>query len=432
MSEARPSSLPPSAGPKTLADWLAHTERLHALAIDMGLERVSRVRDAMGMQPEFPLIIVAGTNGKGSTCALLASCLSAAGYRVGVYTSPHLVHYNERVRINDEYASDQALCEAFAQVEVARGEEPLTPFEFGTLAAMQVFINARVDVAVLEVGLGGRLDAVNIFEPVCSVVTSIALDHEAWLGHTREAIGFEKAGVFRSGKPAICAEPDPPESIARVAAEKGARLLQIGRDFFEEHAGDRWTFTLGERRWTDLPPLKLRGEFQYRNAAAALAVLTSIADLLPVAPDALRQGLENAAVEGRFQQVAQYPRVILDVAHNPHAAAELARNLRAQPCSGQTWAIFGMLHDKDIPGVISLLDPLVDIWCVAGITEKRGASLDEMRAFLSGVTGIVRGYGSLQDAFRAARADAHLEDRIVVFGSFVTVGSVMEVLEATR
>ncbi|MDE1990297.1 MAG: bifunctional folylpolyglutamate synthase/dihydrofolate synthase, partial [Betaproteobacteria bacterium] len=183
----------------------------------MGLERVSRVRDAMGMQPEFPLIIVAGTNGKGSTCALLAGCLGAAGYRVGIYTSPHLVRYNERVRINDQCASDQALCEAFALVEAARGEEPLTPFEFGTLAAMQVFINARVDVAVLEVGLGGRLDAVNIFEPACSVVTSIALDHEAWLGHTREAIGFEKAGVFRSGKPAICAEPDPPESIARVA-----------------------------------------------------------------------------------------------------------------------------------------------------------------------------------------------------------------------
>ncbi|MDE2624619.1 MAG: bifunctional tetrahydrofolate synthase/dihydrofolate synthase [Betaproteobacteria bacterium] len=424
--------MPPSAGPKTLADWLAHTERLHALTIDMGLERVSRVRDAMGMQPEFPLIIVAGTNGKGSTCALLASCLGAAGYRVGIYTSPHLVRYNERARINGECATDQALCEAFAQVEAARGEEPLTPFEFGTLAAMQVFIDARVDVAVLEVGLGGRLDAVNIFEPACAVVTSIALDHEAWLGHTREAIGFEKAGVFRSGKPAICAEPDPPQSIARVAAEKGARLLQIGRDFSVEHAHDGWTFTLGQRRWTDLPPLKLQGEFQYRNAAAALAALASIEDRLPVTPDALRQGLASAAVDGRFQQAAQYPRVILDVAHNPHAAAELARNLRAQPCGGQTWAVFGMLHDKDIPGVIGLLDPLVDIWCVAGITEKRGASLDEMRTFLSGVAGVVRGYGSLQDAFRAARADAHLEDRIVVFGSFVTVGSVMEVLEAAR
>ncbi|MDE1941696.1 MAG: bifunctional tetrahydrofolate synthase/dihydrofolate synthase [Betaproteobacteria bacterium] len=424
--------MPPSAGPKTLADWLAHTERLHALTIDMGLARVSRVRDIMGMQPEFPLIIVAGTNGKGSTCAVLAACLDAAGYRTGVYTSPHLVRYNERVRISGECASDRALCEAFSQVEAARGEEPLTPFEFGTLAAMQVFINEGVDVAVLEVGLGGRLDAVNIFEPACSVVTSIALDHEAWLGNTREAIGFEKAGVFRANKPAICAEPEPPESIARVAAEKGARLLQIGRDFFEERTGDRWSFTLGELSWTDLPPLKLLGEFQYRNAAAALAVLASIENLLPVTQEALRQGLRTAAVAGRFQQAALYPLVILDVAHNPHAAAELARNLRAQPCGGKTWAVFGMLHDKDIPGVIDLLDPLVDIWCVAGITDKRGASLDELRAFLSGVEGSVRGYGSLQDAFRAARADAHPEDRVVVFGSFVTVGSVMEVLEAAR
>ena len=430
MSAARPSFLPPSAGVKTLAEWLAHTERLHALTIDMGLARVSRVRDAMGMQPGFPLILVAGTNGKGSTCAILAACLEAAGYRIGVYTSPHLVRYNERVRVGGECASDQALCDAFALVEAARGDVPLTPFEFGTLAAMQVFIDAGVDAAVLEVGLGGRLDAVNIFEPACAVVTSIALDHEAWLGHTREAIGFEKAGVFRPNRPAVCADPDPPESIARVAAEKGARLLQIGRDFSVGRAGDRWTFEMGGRRWEDLPPLKLLGEFQYRNAASALAALVSIEALLPVTPEALRQGLRSATVAGRFQQAALYPLVILDVAHNPHAAAELARNLRAQPCGGKTWAVFGMLHDKDISGVIALLDPLIDVWCVAGITEKRGASLEDLRGFLAGVGGAVLGYDSLQEAFRSARAAAHPEDRIVVFGSFVTVGAVMEALEA--
>lgn len=429
MSAARPSFLPPSAGGKTLAEWLAHTERLHALTIDMGLARVSQVRDAMGMQPDFPLIIVAGTNGKGSTCALLASCLEAGGYGVGVYTSPHLVRYNERIRIAGQSASDQALCEAFAQVEAARGEVPLTPFEFGTLAAMQMFIDARVDVAVLEVGLGGRLDAVNIFEPDCAVVTSIALDHEAWLGSTREAIGFEKAGVFRSGKPAVCADPAPPESIARVAGEKGARLLQIGRDFAVEPAGECWSFTMGDRHWADLPPLKLLGEFQYRNAAAALAALASLEGRLPLLPEALCRGLKGATVAGRFQQVALYPLIILDVAHNPHAAAELARNLRAQPCAGETWAVFGMLHDKDIPGVIALLDPLVDVWCVAGIDDKRGASLEVLRAFLVGVGGTVQGYDSLQEAFSCARQNAHPEDRIVVFGSFVTVGAVMEALE---
>ncbi len=422
--------LPPhSASVRTLAEWLAHTERLHAQTIDMGLDRVSRVRDAMGMQPSFPLITVAGTNGKGSTCALLASCLEAAGYRVGVYSSPHLVRYNERVRIGTALASDQQLCDAFAKVEAARADQPLTPFEFGTLAAMQVFIDAALDVVVLEVGLGGRLDAVNIFEPACAIVTSIALDHEAWLGNTREAIGTEKAGVFRPGKPAICADPDPPSSIARVARDLGAHLLQIDRDFSVRHEGDRWSFSMADCHWAEMPALKLLGEFQYRNAAAALAALASLDTLLPVSASALRQGIKMATLPGRFQQVALYPLVVLDVAHNPHAAGELARNLRTQRCSGKTWAVFGMLHDKDVAGVIAQLAELIDVWCVAGISEKRGASLQELQSFLSGVEGEVNGFDSLQEAFLAARRRAHPEDRIVVFGSFVTVGTVMELLE---
>ena len=423
------SPSPPSAGPKTLAEWLAHTEQLHAQTIDMGLARVSKVRDAMTLHPGFPIITVAGTNGKGSTCTLLAACLSAAGYRVGVYSSPHLVRYNERVRVGSAFASDQSLCEAFARVEAARGDQSLTPFEFGTLAAMQVFIEANLDVVILEVGLGGRLDAVNIFDPDCAIVTSIAIDHEAWLGSTREAIAFEKAGVFRARRPAICADPEPPAAIAEAAARLGARLLQVDRDFFYEVHADAWSFTLGARTLAGLPRLKLSGAFQYRNAAAALAALLSLEARLPVSLEALREGLRSATLAGRFQKVSQAPLVIMDVAHNPHAAAELAANLRAEPCDGKTWAVFGMLLDKDIAGVVALLDPLVDCWCVAGIEERRGAPLEVLRGHLAKVRGSVRGFPSPQAAFQEARARARAADRIVVFGSFITVGAVMSGLE---
>ncbi|NDU92207.1 MAG: bifunctional folylpolyglutamate synthase/dihydrofolate synthase, partial [Ferrovum sp.] len=284
------SPSPPVAGPKTLAAWLAHTEQLHAQTIDMGLARVSQVRDAMTLHPDFPIITVAGTNGKGSTCTLLAACLSAAGYRVGVYSSPHLMRYNERVRVGSAFASDQSLCDAFAKVEAARGEQSLTPFEFGTLAAMQVFIEAGLDVVILEVGLGGRLDAVNIFDSDCAIVTSIAIDHEAWLGTTREAIAFEKAGVFRAGCPAICADPEPPAAIAETATRVGAQLLQMDRDFSCQVSADQWSFTSGARTLAGLPRLKLSGAFQYRNAAAALAALISLEDRLPVSLAAFREG----------------------------------------------------------------------------------------------------------------------------------------------
>ncbi len=423
--------MPPSARPETLAEWLAHTEQLHAQTIDMGLARVSRVRDALGLYPAFPIITVAGTNGKGSTCALLAACLSAAGFSVGVYSSPHLVRYNERVRVGAAFASDQSLCDAFAKVEAARGDQSLTPFEFGTLAAMQVFIDTPLDVAILEVGLGGRLDAVNLFDPDCAVITSIAIDHEAWLGNTREAIGFEKAGVFRKGRPAICADPDPPATIATVAHHLGAHLLQIHQDFSYHVDADHWSFILGKRTWEGLPLLKLSGTFQYRNAAAALAALACLEARLPVSLAALREGLQSATLPGRFQQVSRAPLVILDVAHNPHAAAELASNLRAMPCQGKTWAVFGMLHDKDIAGVVAAMDPLIDAWCVAGINERRGATLQKLEEVLKAAHGEVRGFASLEAAYQGALNLAKAEDRIVVFGSFITVGAVMALLEST-
>lgn len=418
---------PPSA--RTLAEWLAHTERLHEQTIDMGLARVAAVRDAMGLHPTFPIFTVAGTNGKGSTCALLAACLSAAGYRVGVYSSPHLVRYNERVRIGQEFASDDCLCTAFAKVELARGAQSLTPFEFGTLAAMQVFADEGLDAVILEVGLGGRLDAVNIFDPHCAIITSIAIDHEAYLGDTREAIGYEKAGVFRAHTPAICADLDPPASIATSAHKRGALLLQIGRDFSCGGNADDWWFSFGDTHYTHLPALKLSGEFQHRNASAALTALISLNHLLPISEQALRQGLQAARLPGRFQMLDGKPLIILDVAHNPHAATELAHNLHALPCAGKTYAVLGMLRDKDIAGVVAVMNSLVDGWHVAGIDERRGATLGEMMQSLSAVRGLKTGYESVLSAFLSVRKIAQSEDRIVVFGSFVTVGQVLTHLE---
>lgn len=420
----------------TLREWLAHTERLHAFTIDLGLERVSRVRDAMGLHPPFPLITVAGTNGKGSTCAFLSAILARAGYRVGLYTSPHLLRYNERIQIGGREVNDELLCQAFAQVEHYRGDIPLTPFEFGTLAALWTFLQCKVDVAVLEVGLGGRLDAVNCFDPDCAIVTSIALDHESWLGCTREAIGIEKAGIFRAGRPAICADPAPPATIAAAARATGAEFFQLGENFWVEPFLQSWRFRcLNDRitsarsfyseQWITLPQLRLQGTFQYGNAAAALAALHCLEERVPVSMQSVLQGLELAVVKGRFQRVAGAPEIILDVAHNPHAAAALAHNLTQSPCAGKTWAVFAMLADKDIRGVVLDLAGLIDGWYGAAIDEARGAPLPLLMQQLRGVRGRCLGFASVAQAYAAARAQAQPQDRIVVFGSFVTVAAVM-------
>jgi dihydrofolate synthase/folylpolyglutamate synthase len=414
---------------RSLQQWLTHTEQLHTQAIDMGLERVQAVRQDMGLNPKFPIITVAGTNGKGSTCTFLFSILRAAGYRVGVYSSPHLVRYNERVRIGDEMASDEQLCAAFARVEQARIGRALTPFEFGTLAAMSVFTEAEVDVAVLEVGLGGRLDAVNIFDPDCAVVTGIAIDHESWLGSTREAIGNEKAGVFRAGRPAVCGDPNPPASIARVAQEKGAQLWQMGRDFGFSREKDHWSFQCGPENLGPLPPPGLHGQFQYCNASSALAALMTIKDRLPVSPQAINQGLKTAALPGRFQICTlDSHEVILDVAHNPQAAEMLSQNLAQRSCSGLTRAVFGMLKDKDIASVVQLINPQVDVWYLAPIEEKRGAQLEDLHQALALSRGELRDCYSVTDAFTRACQEAQPQDRILVFGSFVTVGAVLGLL----
>jgi dihydrofolate synthase/folylpolyglutamate synthase len=413
--------------PNTLADWLTYLESLHPKTIALGLERVAQVRQRLNLQHGFPVITVGGTNGKGSVCAMLESMLHAAGYRVGCYTSPHLLHYNERVRIAKRQASDAELCVSFEKIEQARGEISLTYFEFGTLAAMQCFIEHRVDVAILEVGLGGRLDAVNVFDGDCAVIASVDIDHVDYLGDTREAIAYEKAGIMRNGKIAICADDDVPKAIRAQAQQLGAELWCIGSEFgFRQHQG-QWDYysKIGARN--ALPYPALRGAFQLHNASAALAVLDALRDRLPVGMEAVRRGLVEVQLAGRFQFVPGKPALILDVAHNPHAARSLAQNLAGLPPCPHTWAVFAMLRDKDMAGVVETLDPHIDTWLVAGIDMPRGASSAELEQVLQQqrVRGAIKPCASIADALRYACEAAGENDRIIAFGSFHTVAEVM-------
>ncbi len=413
--------------PNTLADWLTHLESLHPKTIALGLERVARVKQRLNLQPDFPIIVVGGTNGKGSVCAMLESILHAAGYRVGCYTSPHLLHYNERVRIAKQQASDAELCASFERIEQARGEIPLTYFEFGTLAAMECFIAHKADVAILEVGLGGRLDAVNVFDSDCAVIASVDIDHTDYLGDTREQIAFEKAGIFRKGCVAICADSDVPQAIRTQAQQVGAELWCIPGEFgFATHQG-QWDYrgTVGPR--SALPYPALRGAFQLHNASAALAALDALREELPVSMDAVRRGLNEVQLAGRFQLVPGKPALILDVAHNPHAARSLAGNLASLPPCPHTYAVFAMLGDKDMAGVVAALDAHIDTWLVAGIDTTRGATAAELEQVLeqARVCGEIRAFGSVAEALRYAYNAAGENDRIAAFGSFHTVAEVM-------
>ena len=413
--------------PKTLADWLTYLESLHPKTIALGLERVAQVKQRLNLDPDFPIITVGGTNGKGSVCAMLESMLHAAGYRVGCYTSPHLLHYNERVRIAKRQASDAELCASFEKIEQARDDIPLTYFEFGTLAAMQCFIEHKVEVAILEVGLGGRLDAVNAFDSDCAVVTSVDIDHTDYLGETREQIAFEKAGIFRSGKVAICADSDVPQAIRSHAQQIGAKLWCIGSEFgFTPHQG-QWDYRslVGSRN--ALPYPALRGAFQLNNASAALAALDALKERLPVSMEAVRRGLAEVQLAGRFQFVPGRPTLILDVAHNPHAARSLAQNLAGLPPCPHTFAVFAMLRDKDMAGVAAALDPLVDTWLVAGIDTPRGAAAEELAQVLqnTGVRGDIQTFDNVGEALRYAYNAAGENDRITAFGSFYTVAEAM-------
>jgi len=420
--------------PDTLADWLTYLETLHPKTIALGLERVAQIKQRLNLQPDFPIIVVGGTNGKGSVCAMLESILHAAGYRVGCYTSPHLLHYNERVRIAKQQATDAELCASFEKIEQVRGvafsgmaEVPLTYFEFGTLAAMQCFIEHKVDVAILEVGLGGRLDAVNVFDNDCAVIASVDIDHTDYLGETREQIAFEKAGIFRKGRVAICADQDVPQAIRNHAQQVGAELWCIGGEFsFTAHQG-QWDFRSKSGTRSALPYPALRGAYQLRNASAALAALDVLKDRLPTSMEAVRRGLGEVQLAGRFQFVPGKPSLILDVAHNPHAARSLAQNLAGLPPCPHTYAVFAMLADKDIAGVVSALDPHIDSWLVAGINTPRSATAEKLDQVLEQcrVRGEIRNCKNIPDALRYAYNAAGENDRIIAFGSFYTVAEVM-------
>jgi len=421
-----------TAGPDSsrLDDWLSYLERLHPASIDLGLDRVAAVRDRLGLRPVFPVITVGGTNGKGSTCAMLESCLRRAGYRTGCYMSPHLLRYNERVRIGGVEAGDSALVEAFRRVQRALADTSLTYFEFGTLAAVLLFVEARIDVAVLEIGLGGRLDAVNAFQPDCAVVVSVALDHIDYLGTTRESIGFEKAGIFRAGRPAIVAEVDPPASLVQHAQKIGADLRLIDRDFGFMPGDVQWRFWDWRGKRDGLPLPALRGSHQLVNASAALAALDSLRDRLPVDNGAIRRGLVELELPARFQILPGHPAVILDVAHNPHAAARLAENLARLESRGGVLAVFAMLKDKDINGVVAAISAQVTEWFLSPLPGPRGADLDQMARALQSV-GVVVPVTSCSDvttALQRAREHAGPNDKILVFGSFHTVAAALRAI----
>ena len=421
----------------TLSDWLQYLESIHATAIDMGLDRVRDVATRMGLELSGVKFVVGGTNGKGSTCAMLEAILLAAGYKVGLYTSPHLIDFNERARVNGQIASDEALIAQFQAVEAARGEVSLTYFEFTTLAILRLFSQSRLDAIVLEVGLGGRLDAVNIVDADCSIVTSVDLDHTDWLGDTREKIGFEKAHIYRAGRPAICSDPVPPQSLLDHVEKIGADLWLFGRDY--NYSGDRqqWAYGGREQRRSALAYPALRGANQLLNASAALAALESVRDRLPVPAQAVRLGLLQASLPGRFQILPGQPSVILDVAHNPHAAAVLAQNLDNMGFHPYTHAVFGMLNDKDLAGVVAKLGTRIDHWYCAGLPGPRGTSgqalADQVAAALppspaGAESPSIAAFDDPAQAYAAARERAVENDRIVVFGSFLTVASVLQAL----
>ncbi len=417
----------------TLADWLARCEQLHPTTIDLGLDRVEQVRARLGLAFGCPVVTVGGTNGKGSTCAMLEAIAAHAGWRVGVYTSPHLVHFEERCRVDGAIVAADALVPHFEAVEAARGDVSLTYFEFTTLAILRLLSQSALDLVVLEVGLGGRLDAVNVIDADCAVITSIDIDHTAFLGPDRESIGFEKAGIMRSGRPAIVSDPLPPKSLVDHAARVGADLWLAGRDF--SFSGDRqqWSWQGRSKRYAGLAYPALRGANQLLNAAGVLAAFDALRARLPVTAQAVRNGFATVELPGRFQVVPGQPAIVLDVAHNPHAVATLARNLDQMGYFPRTHAVFGAMQDKDTIAMLTTMRPLVDRWHFCDLPITRAATAQALAAQFAALppaapvpAASVACHAGPHAALAAAVAVADPADRIIVFGSFYTVGGVLE------
>ena len=415
---------------KTLQEWLAFCEQLHPVAIDMGLDRVKAVAERMALRFDCPVITVAGTNGKGSTCAMLEAILLEAGYKTGVYTSPHLVHFEERCRLKGESASAAVLAQAFEAVERARGEVSLTYFEFSTLAILKVLSEAVLDAVILEVGLGGRLDAVNIIDADCAVITSIDIDHTAILGKDRETIGLEKAGIMRAGRPVVVSDPMPPQSVVDRATALGADLWRFGQDFNFSGDKQQWAWAGRGRRYSGMAYPALRGANQLVNASGVLAALEALRQRIPVTAQAVRNGLAMVELPGRFQIVPGQPVLVLDVAHNPHSVAALAENLDAMGFYPTTHAVFGAMADKDLAPMLARVNPLIDRWYFTDLPLPRAASAQALHQAWQAqnprkdVASSV--HADPMAALRAAIAAADPADRIVVFGSFYTVGGVLQ------
>jgi dihydrofolate synthase / folylpolyglutamate synthase len=412
---------------RNLDSWLEYISAQHPATIALGLDRVHAVLSRMALEKLPVTLTVGGTNGKGSTCAFAECILLEAGYKVGLYTSPHLLRYNERVRIHGEEAADEVLVRTFEQVEAARGTTPLTYFEFGTLAALAAFAQAKLDAVILEVGLGGRLDAVNVIDADAAIVASVDLDHQAFLGNDRESIGFEKAGIFRANRPAIFGDDNPPARLVEHARSIGAQLQVLDRDFRYEAGERQWDFVGEKGAKRALPMPALRGRWQLKNASSVLAALDELAGRLPLSLGEIKRGLTNVRLPGRLQVLPGRPSIVLDVAHNPHAARSLADALGDMGFFENTRAVFAMLADKDIGGVIDAVKPRIDAWYVAAADAERAAPAATVGDLLAqrGLAQATRTFATVPQALDAARRDAGPNDRILVFGSFYTVAEAL-------
>ena len=418
----------------SLAEWLKWQEGLHFTAIELGLDRCRKVAERMELlPPNFTVISIAGTNGKGSSATMLEAILREQGYKTGIYTSPHLLRYNERIRVNGVETDDAMLCQAFNRIDQARGNISLTYFEFGTLAAIDIFQKSGIEIAIMEIGMGGRLDAVNMLDADVSLVCTIDIDHENWLGYDRNAIGREKAGIFRSMRPAICADPDPPATVTEAAELVGARFFLSGREFTCEVLEESWSWQSGLVRYEELPKPG-NHPHQIRNAAGILMVLHTLRDRYPVKMETVYQCLRDFRLPGRFQVVPGEIPFILDVAHNRQAAGVLAENLNALPQTGRNLFVVGMLKDKNHQALFESLAPLADEWHLTSLSVDRGAKVEDIAHALHSVGNgaPVHEYSIVNDALLQAHKNARPGDRIIVTGSFITVGAALNWLAQER
>ena len=416
---------------QTLPQWLAWQERLHFTEVDPGLKRIAEVWQRLGGDTKLPftVITIAGTNGKGSSVAMLESILRVAGYRTGSYTSPHLLAYNERICIDGEPSDDKTICDAFDLIDNALADSTLTYFEFATLAAADIFSRNKIDIAIFEVGMGGRLDAVNLFDADIALITPISLDHTAWLGDNREAIGSEKAGVIRQAKPVVCSEKKPPLSVVNYAVSIKSPLYIAGSEFNIVKNKDNWHWSNTEIEWNNLPFPALMGEYQIQNAAAVLQVISLLShQSYSISEDAIRKGLSTVQLAGRFQQILGDVTQILDVTHNQQGAENLAKLLVEIPCDGQTFAVLAMLKDKDVTTVASILKSAIDVWYLAGLDGNRGMSAKILASKLCTIINedSIKTASTVSDAYTQAMREAKKGDRVLVFGSFHTIEAVLK------